>query len=763
MAIKKGPAGGEAAAEIPRPKEANPFVLIPHAAADLQNYEANGGGATELVPVTPALREELVQTLQNTRAALAGNLEHYPNLHSTLVFRLREKGIAKSHRPIHLVERAGLESAGHAHLDEMLVGSSAAGFQQLEQLIHQGNTKVLRANISAILKIEAWTRQRRNPEGSLTLRQNGRAIVRLFRYWSDQATAAAHADLRALLQLLDVKFSVLDGIGSGLLLKLEDLDGVLDPVLDMILDHPGIRSVNAEPMVQSVATGAPAMAPGMAVAPHILGFPYGGLPTVAVFDSGAGVGNVALAPWIASRDIYVLPPDTDHVHGNAVASLVAGGTALNPTFACPPCIVHDVAAMESGGSRLSDLAERLRDAVAKRPDIKVWNLSLGVNAPCDLDLFGELAQVLDTLSDRHGVLFVVAAGNYLDAPRRSWPPDAAMTQDRLSTPGDAVRALTVGSISHAQAPDTLSRAGEPAPYSRRGPGPVFTPKPDIVHHGGNVHAPWNGGQASTNVLAPNGITYASFGTSFAAPLASAMTAHVWQSLDGHPVLQANPALVKALMIHAGQLSGPAYKGWERRYYGTGLPQDALSVLFDRDDSFTLVFEASLIPGAWRWRKSNYPIPAALRHEGKLRGEVIITAAYAPPLNASYGSEYVRANLELGLGVEDEDGFKGKVPQLGEEGTTGYEAEQVEYGGKWAPVKVHRRKFPQGVAGDAWALNAKLMLRAFEPPLQEALKAYIVVTLRATDGDARVHTQGIQALQANNWVRHALPVRVPIIV
>jgi serine protease AprX len=88
---------------------------------------------------------------------------------------------------------------------------------------------------------------------------------------------------------------------------------------------------------------------------------------------------------------------------------------------------------------------------------------------------------------------------------------------------------------------------------------------------------------------------------------------------------------------------------------------------------------------------------------------------------------------------------------------------VEYGGKWAPVKVHRRKFPNGVSGDAWALNAKLMLRAFEPPLQEALRAYIVVTLRATDGDTRVHTQGLQALQASNWVRHALPVRVPIVV
>lgn len=743
------------------PKEINPFVLISHSPIDLQSYDLNGGGANELVPVTTALRQALVQMLQHARAELASNIERYPNLHSTLVFRLREKGIAKSHRPVHLIQRAGLQSAGHAHLNEMLVGCSTASFHQLEQLINHGNTKALKANISSILSIEPWSRQRKNPEGSLALRLSGRALLRLVRFWTSEATIAAQEDLIRLLQLSDVRFSVLEGTGPDVLVRLEDLDNVLDQVLEMILDHPGIRSINVEPIVQSVVTVA--RPPSQTQTVPMLGVPQDDLPIVAVFDSGTGTGNVSLAPWVTSRDIYVLPPDTNHVHGNAVASLVAGGTALNPTFACPPCIVHDVAAMESGGSRLSDIIERLRDAVNRRPDIKVWNLSLGVNAPCDPDQFGELAQILDTLSDQHGVLFVVAAGNYLDVPRRTWPADTAMKQDRLSTPGDAVRALTVGSISHADAADTLSKKGEPAPYSRRGPGPVFTPKPDIVHHGGNVHSPWSGGSASTNVLAPNGMSYSDFGTSFAAPLASAMTAHVWHALNGHPSLQANPALVKALMIHAGQLSSPAYTGLERRYLGTGLPQNALCVLFDRDDSFTLVFEANLIPGAWRWRKSNYPIPAVLRHEGKLRAEVIITAAYAPPLNANYGAEYVRANLELGFGVEDEDGFKGKVPLLGEDGTTGYEAEQVEYGGKWAPVKVHRRKFSQGVSGEAWALNAKLMLRAFEPPLQEALRVYIVVTLRAIDGDSRVHNQGLQALQASNWVKHILPVRVPIVV
>ncbi|TNY02706.1 peptidase, partial [Escherichia coli] len=80
----------------------------------------------------------------------------------------------------------------------------------------------------------------------------------------------------------------------------------------------------------------------------------------------------------------------------------------------------------------------------------------------------------------------------------------------------------------------------------------------------------------------------------------------WQAIDGGTGLTASPALVKALMIHAAQLSSPAYTPWERRYYGTGLPRDVTSALYDRADSFTLIFESRVVPSI-RWRKAPYPI------------------------------------------------------------------------------------------------------------------------------------------------------------
>ena len=72
-----------------------------------------------------------------------------------------------------------------------------------------------------------------------------------------------------------------------------------------------------------------------------------------------------------------------------------------------------------------------------------------------------------------------------------------------------------------------------------------------------------------------------------------------------PTLNPSPDLVKALMIHAAQLSSPDYDSYHQRYLGAGRPDDVLKALYDSDDNFTLVFQANLVPGNMRWRKTPY--------------------------------------------------------------------------------------------------------------------------------------------------------------
>lgn len=740
----------------------NPFIHVPFQAKDLSSIErGGGGGGTELAVVDDAYRAALSKALFRASTALSREQTLYPQALSHLVLKLRDTGIAKSHRPVQLAREAELEPAGHARIDEMLVGATSSSFTEFNRVILKRDTRTIRSNLSAIESIEPWDRKRRNPQGSKQLLDHGRAVMRLFQYQHDSLNELNYESVLTTLKSLSLPFIEI-AQGRGLpIIGIQDLDGIGGDGLDVLLDFPGIRTIYAEPFYLSQNT---VVVPQSGASASKASAQEVTLPTVAVFDTGVSRDRSPIAAFLKSQDIYVLPPDTNHEHGTAVASLIAAGSFYNDKHAWipkTPAFIHDVCALEATGAHMSDLELRLQEAVRRRPDVKIWNLSVGGD-PCDESNFSDLSMTLDELSDKYQVLFVVAAGNYNDLPRRNWPTPVAL-KDRISTPGESVRSLTVASVAHIDATDGLTAAGNPAPYSRCGPGPVFTPKPDLTHVGGGVHAPWSAGTSSLKVLAPQGHLYHSFGTSYAAPLASCMAAHAWQALAGlhNPNPGPSPSLVKALMIHSAQLASPDYDSYQRRYFGAGRPDDVLRALYDSDDCFTLVFQANLVPGNMRWRKSPYPMPDVLIEDEKFCGEIIITAVYAPPLDPNAGSEYVRANVELSFGTIEGDNITGKVPMESEEGQSGYETAQISSGNKWSPVKVHRKAFPRGVAGKIWGLQATALLRAYEPALTEALPVHIIVTIRSLDGDLRVRASGMRALAQSNWVNTPLPLRVPI--
>ncbi|MDZ4019109.1 S8 family anti-phage peptidase IteS [Pseudomonas sichuanensis] len=754
MARKKEPA------RVLNARVENPFIHIPFQPRDLSSIERQGGGGGKLLAVVDtAYREALSKKLDEAAAALAREQMLHPQSLTNLVLKLRDTGIAKSHRPVNLAKAAKLEPAGHARIDEMLVGASAGSFKTFKQVILKRDSNAICCNLSAVESIQPWDRHRRNPEGTQELLERGRAVLRLFQYQHDSFNKFNYETVLATLKALSLPFIEI-AQGRGLpIIGIQDLDHIKDGGLDQILDFPGIRTIYPEPIFHPRNTVA---VPQSGASASQASTQPATLPTVAVFDTGVSKEASVIAHYVKSRDPYVLPPDTNYEHGTAVASLVAAGSHYNNQHAwipTTPAFVHDVCALEVGGSNMSDLELRLSEAVRRRPDVKVWNISIG-GKPCDESSFSDFSMALDELSDKYQVLFVVAAGNYNDLPRREWQKPATLA-DRISTPGESVRSLTVASITHIDAVGALSSAGQPTPYSRCGPGPVFTPKPDLTHVGGGVHAPWDPGTASLMVLAPQGHLYRSFGTSYAAPLASCMAAHAWQALGERPNLSPSPSLVKALMIHSAQLSSPDYEPYERRFFGAGRPDDVLRALYDADDCFTLVFQANLVPGNMRWRKTPYPMPDVLIEDGKFRGEIIITAVYAPPLDPNAGSEYVRANIELSFGLVEGDHITGKVPMDSEEGQSGYESAQISCGSKWSPVKVHRKAFPRGITGKNWGLQASALLRAYEPDLTEPLPVHIIVTIRSLDGDKQVRAAGMRALALTNWVNTPLPVRVPI--
>ncbi|SEK15472.1 S8 family anti-phage peptidase IteS [Paraburkholderia tropica] len=747
-----------------RPTNAdNPFIHVPFARQDL-SIPGTGGSAKKIhVPVDDEYRYSLVNTLDLAAADLADDLKKFPHALGPLVFTLREEAVAKSHRPLKLVEESGIQPAGHGNINEMLVAANAASLEVLRSVILTRSIHEIKANLSAIETISAWSSLRKNPHGIQSLRKTNAILIDIFQYFSEELTKRNFDYLKKWLEKKNIEFSSLTRIQSIPLLRIDDSHQVADSDLIELISYPGLRHIYAEPQYSAKVTSGEVVPKAVALPAPNADADTQTLPIVGVFDTGVSSKATSLKPWVASKDVYVLPPDTNFEHGTMVASMITSSGHMNDGHSWLPgmgCLIHDVCGLEAAGAGVGILIERIKEAVEKKPDIKIWNLSLGATQ-CSNDEFSEFAKELDSISDKFGVLFVVASGNYLDLPRRAWPPIGSLA-DRVSSPGESVRALTVGSVTHLTAFGSYTSTGEPPPYSRRGPGPVFTPKPDIVHAGGGVHKPWDAGVASVKALTPNDQIAHTFGTSFAAPIASNLAAHTWFALEGRADLPPHPSLVKALMIHAAQLSSPDYSPNERRYFGAGRPDNVLRTLYDSDDSFTLVFEAQLYP-SMRWRKTPYPIPASLIENGKFRGEVIITATYNPPLDGNAGSEYVRANVELGFGVLSANGdFHGRVPGESEIGTSGYEMAQVEHGGKWAPVKIHRKRFPNGTEGTQWALQAGVNLRAFQPSLVDPLIATIVVTLRSVDGNNNIHAEGVRALNNTSWAHTVLPYRIPII-
>lgn len=757
-------------------KTTNPIAHVAYQARDLSGVVTQGGGGKELVAVTRQLREMLQESAAKVAAEI--NAEAVtPDVPGVMVIRMRDIAVAKSHRPMTLIAEAGMPPAGHGEINEMLVAVDPVSLVHLKALIGARNTKAIRANLSAVDGFEAWNAQRRLPKSlrQLTLDEvlhtlrgfNRRLMIKVFSHYQATTTQLVVERLLQLLRSHELTFTSIDQrIGPPLFLV--EMNGAMTPeALAAILKYQGIRHVRPEPLVlpASAAGPSPVVAPRFTEVP-----PAPDLPTVAVFDSGVDPHGAALRPWVTSRDTYVLPPDTDYVHGTAVASLIVDSAGLNgnhPYFPLAACRVHDVCALEANGAPESDLILRLREALAKRPDIKVWNLSLG-GAEVGDDEFSDFGRELDALSDAFGVLFVVASGNYTRRPRRGWPAGTHILADRISSPADSVRALTIGAVTHRDNATSLVKADEPAPYSRRGPGPVFTPKPDIVHVGGNANTHLNAAGIGVHVLTPGVGFDCGCGTSYAAPIAAAMAARTWHSLamPGRPYnVAVSPTMIKALMVHSAQLNSPERGSIERRYYGAGMPGDPDVVLYDSDSSFTMLFELDIID-TMKWRKAPYPIPPSLLHNGKFRGEVIITVAYAPPLDPSAGAEYVRFNVDVGFGTftpnpGGEAHFKGCVPAEGELGTTGLEAAQVEHGGKWSPVKLYRRRFPKGAAGDTWGLQATILRRAIQPQLAQPLRVVIAVTLRALDNNPHVYEEGRRLLAASNWISQDLSQRVDI--
>ncbi|MDZ4379730.1 MAG: S8 family serine peptidase [Parvibaculum sp.] len=342
-------------------------------------------------------------------------------------------------------------------------------------------------------------------------------------------------------------------------------------------------------------------------------------PILAMLDGVPLVGHPLLQQHVGVDDIFDLERQTlvaQRVHGSAMASLIVHGDRNRPE---PPLSrqIHCIPVLGQGDQFPSDrlIVDLIYQAVMhmhganepSAPHVIIVNISLG-NAR--RPFHGQLspwARLLDRLSYRFGILFLVSAGNVTE----EFPVTAFATsrdfenaQDderargvvhalanvqadrRLFSPAETVNGLTVGARNIdwvPQADKAFARANVdpfPAldtanPSSALGPGFAGSVKPDILMPGAREHlrVVSSGGEivvaparasrgAGLRVAAPPALpgveaaeAYTN-GTSAAAALASRTAHRIHDALEaayGQEFLQLTnmqrAVLVKALLVH----------------------------------------------------------------------------------------------------------------------------------------------------------------------------------------------------------------------
>ncbi len=735
-------------------------VLI--TSANYFNPGGGGGDKTIFGPVTPLVRSQLARSVRSVAAHFGSAFTRNPGAAAVARVVLKPEAVAKSHRPSWLFDKANCPIVGIGALGELLVSVSASTLPQLESSVLSQTTGDAEANISTILRVEPFEiAEPRLLEISKEIEKDGIEAIklRLFRHHEAKIDLALETALHQQLNDFQIKYEPLP-YGPGM--AIYRLRRVKPQHIASLGRFVGTQSLGAFPRYHVVRPAAQPVGKLNSVVfpPPERGVEY---PVVGVIDTGVDPANALLAPWIVAREEYVPIAERDYGHGTFVAGLVVHARALNHNderFPQCPCRIVDVVALSRSGTLPEDqLVAILREVVPKYPAVRVWNLSLSGNEPCSDHAFSDLAIALDDLQTQHEITFVIASGNYAVPPFRDWPPTAVLGEtDRICSPADSARALTVGSMTHRDSPSSRAPVSCPSPFSRRGPGAVYFPKPEISYYGGNCDAMGRHAQIGILSVDAQGNLAESIGTSFAAPIASAVLAYVQVG----PAQPLSSLMAKALLIHSAVLADSTETQEQLDYRGFGVPGDLQNILGCDPWRATLLFETEVRAGL-DLQRTPFPIPDCLRTpKGAFRGEMTVTLLSEPTLDGTFGAEYCRSHVEVSLGTyaPNDSGTLEQLRQIPPfpKRTEKHplEKKRVEHGFKWSPLKVYRRVIPKGVNGDIWRLLLAGTDRSGADNL--SMRVAVVVTIADTQRKASVYTDVIRAMNQLGWVATDVQLR-----
>lgn len=747
-------------------QEYRPIKIVEPHKDDLRPPRSGGGTKKDFTDYYDKSRDILINGIADILEYYDDTFSRY-NLPAVARVTLRDDAWAKSHRPAKLFSPRTCPIIGNQSFGELLISVQPNSLEKLMRQVDHGCTFEARNDISKILSINPY--REKDALGGWTIEMiakflenvpSKRVKLRLFDHRTPELSQQLVDFLPRLSETAGIGVPVRANYGSKLSIFRLDIPSDIEQ-LHLFSSFVGTQSL--EPFEQFyVSTQTIPVKP---VTNDLFPKPVPDeeYPIVGMIDSGTDPDNEHLQAWVSVRDESLVPrDDQNNHHGSLVAGTLINGKRFNndhPGF--PDCNVKvvDVVALPASG-RLDelDLIDAVSYACSNYPDIRVWNLSINsISNLCRDDCFSSFAIAIDEIQDKFKSMIINSAGNYVADPMPKWRRPDQGGCDRLTSPADSLRALTVGSLAHLGHPNACAQIDEPSPFTRRGPGAGFVPKPEITHYGGNTFADKTYRQLGIISTDADCNLAETVGTSFAAPLASATAAQLWESLEGEP----SRHLVKAMMIHFAVLNSDDVTSDDLPYRGFGKPPTVEAMLSCQPSEATLIFDLDLPFSHRSFNKPDFPIPPCLhRDDGRMFGEVIMTLAYDPPVDPYDGAAYSQVNINPSIGICRTNGAdydRKLIPYPKDIGDL-FEKNQIQHGFKWSPVKVYRARFPRGINTlDMWRISMEMMTRKPELVLTSQ-PVTLIVTIRDPDGDLPVYDEVVAMMNRSGWSTLDLPIK-----
>lgn len=388
-------------------------------------------------------------------------------------------------------------------------------------------------------------------------------------------------------------------------------------------------------------------------------------------------------------------------HGTYVASRCLFGDISSPMLKeplQPACRIADIPVfgVDKYGTELkpseSDLIKAIDSYVTNNyKSIRIYNISLGFGRPIVDKQFSLTAKLLDKLSKKYDVLFVVSAGN-IDSCLANYPNEHfASPFATIKSPSESLLCLCVGSIAKNESP--MSKINEISPFSRVGPGLNGSIKPDLVAHGGNLGASFlNDPNVCTLGFAPReGMCDRLSGTSFSAPVISYYATLI---KDYYPLFSMN--MVKALMVHTADIRVfPNYSALNP-VLGCGYGEPDLDLAFRcKENSCIYLYEGILDTNNYQYVKFDIP---KMDSNQNYDLRVKVTIVYDPEINEDNDLEYCSARISSNILKLSDGEYIKQIP------------DERNLSEMYNPIIRYERTFKRKIMPGEWAVKLRLFTR-----------------------------------------------------